>query len=109
MTGAFSCAVARQMRRLRQAALELVPGMRLMQMLQDAGIVSPSPAPVTLSAQRIPADASGVAAEDEQAPACPRCSEKMVVRRSRKGRTAGSEFWGCPRFPFCRGTRPTDA
>ena len=90
---------------LRQAALELVPGMRLRQMLQDAGIVFPSPAPVILSARKIPADASGVATEDDQAPACPHCSEKMVIRRSRKGRSAGSEFWGCPRFPSCHGTR----
>ena len=90
---------------LRQASLELIPGMRLVQMLQDAGIVSPSPAPATLPAQEIPSCASGVTVEDEQAPACPRCSEKMIIRRSRKGRTAGSEFWGCQRFPSCRGTR----
>ena len=29
----------------------------------------------------------------------------MVLRTARKGPNAGSQFWGCPRFPSCRGTR----
>jgi len=38
-------------------------------------------------------------------PLCPKCGERMVLRKARKGKTAGSEFWGCPRFPRCRGVR----
>ncbi len=35
--------------------------------------------------------------------ACPRCGSPMVIRANRADR---SQFWGCPRFPACRGTRP---
>ncbi len=43
---------------------------------------------------------------DEGPPACPRCKSTMV-RRVRGA--DGSAFWGCPRFPSCRGTRPIEA
>ena len=38
-------------------------------------------------------------------PICPKCGERMVRRKARQGKNAGSEFWGCPRFPRCRGVR----
>jgi restriction system protein len=38
-------------------------------------------------------------------PQCPTCNTEMVVRIARRGEHAGSNFWGCPRFPACRGTR----
>lgn len=38
-------------------------------------------------------------------PLCPKCDERMVLRKVRKGENAGREFWGCPRFPRCKGTR----
>ena len=38
-------------------------------------------------------------------PECPACSAQMVLRTARKGPNAGSQFWGCFRFPKCRGTR----
>jgi DNA-binding helix-hairpin-helix protein with protein kinase domain len=37
--------------------------------------------------------------------ACPRCGSKMVKRLAKRGRNAGSYFWGCSRYPTCRGTR----
>lgn len=36
---------------------------------------------------------------------CPECGAPMVKRTARKGSNAGSKFWGCSRFPECRGTR----
>lgn len=39
-------------------------------------------------------------------PSCPRCGSAMVSRKAQKGSSAGSSFWGCARFPDCRGTRP---
>jgi hypothetical protein len=33
---------------------------------------------------------------------CPRCGSGMVVRHNR---ATGEDFWGCSRFPSCRGTR----
>ncbi len=38
-------------------------------------------------------------------PACPVCKSAMVKRTAKKGTNAGSQFWGCSRFPGCRGTR----
>lgn len=32
---------------------------------------------------------------------CPRCNAVMVLRNGRRG-----QFYGCSRFPRCRGTRP---
>ena len=37
----------------------------------------------------------------EQQVLCPQCSTPMQLRHSRRG----SPFWGCPRFPDCRGSR----
>lgn len=39
------------------------------------------------------------------APECPICKSSMVVRTANRGANAGSKFWGCSRFPNCRGTR----
>lgn len=36
-------------------------------------------------------------------PSCPKCSSKMVKRRVKSGPKAGLEFWGCSRYPNCRG------
>jgi hypothetical protein len=33
-------------------------------------------------------------------PTCPRCQSRMVMRSGRYG-----QFWGCSRFPYCKGTR----
>lgn len=35
------------------------------------------------------------------APKCPQCDKPMRRRKSAQG-----EFWGCPAFPDCKGTRP---
>ena len=36
------------------------------------------------------------------APGCPVCDVSMVRRTNRR---TGGDFWGCRRFPVCRGTR----
>jgi len=33
-------------------------------------------------------------------PACPTCSSPMKIRNNRK---TGEAFWGCVKFPFCKG------
>ena len=43
--------------------------------------------------------------ELEDAPHCPSCNRSMVKRKARRAAHARSEFWGCPNFPECRGTR----
>lgn len=36
---------------------------------------------------------------------CPKCGSAMVKRLARRGRNAGGYFWGCFRYPSCKGTR----
>lgn len=38
-------------------------------------------------------------------PTCPRCGAAMAWRTARRGPNVGGSFWGCSRFPACRGTR----
>lgn len=37
--------------------------------------------------------------------ACPTCGQPMVLRTAKKGDRAGSQFWGCSKYPACRGIR----
>jgi hypothetical protein len=43
--------------------------------------------------------------ETLKAPHCPSCDRLMVKRTTRRGRRAGSEFWGCSNYPACTDTR----
>ncbi|HHQ49569.1 MAG TPA: type I DNA topoisomerase [Acidobacteria bacterium] len=43
------------------------------------------------------------AAPEGEAPSCPKCGAPMVQRRSRRG-----PFWGCSKYPECKGTRSLD-
>jgi restriction system protein len=36
---------------------------------------------------------------------CPICGSKMILRKATKGANTGKEFWGCEKFPPCRGVR----
>lgn len=35
---------------------------------------------------------------------CPTCNSSMVRRTSKRGARAGTQFWGCSRYPKCKGT-----
>jgi hypothetical protein len=50
------------------------------------------------------------APQDEPAPPpCPTCGTTMVLREvKRESPRQGEQFWGCPNFPKCRGTRDLD-
>jgi restriction system protein len=37
--------------------------------------------------------------------ACPKCGSEMVKRVAKRGPNAGNAFWGCARYPECRGVR----
>ncbi|MCH8512545.1 MAG: topoisomerase DNA-binding C4 zinc finger domain-containing protein [Kiritimatiellae bacterium] len=44
---------------------------------------------------------------------CAKCGKPMRLQTARRGRNAGSRFWGCSEFPSCRETAayrsdPTD-
>lgn len=36
-------------------------------------------------------------------PCCPICSSQMMKRSAKKGANAGNQFWGCSRYPSCKG------
>lgn len=38
-----------------------------------------------------------------ESPQCPHCGGEMIRRTARHGENAGQDFWGCSRFPHCRG------
>lgn len=54
------------------------------------------------SAPTAPSPASSTAS----APTCPQCGSPMRRRVAKRGRNAGGTFWGCSRYPTCKGTRP---
>lgn len=68
-----------------------------------------------VDARRLRAMIGGAAPEPKKMPAveskgedalpCPRCGSPMVERTARSGSNAGKKFWGCSRFPACRGVR----
>lgn len=55
---------------------------------------------VTLTTQKQP-----LPADSNPTPQCPLCRSSMKLRTATKGANAGAQFWGCSRFPDCRGTR----
>ena len=38
-------------------------------------------------------------------PPCPNYGSPMVKRTARRGKNAGKQFWGCSRYPACKGIR----
>ena len=38
-------------------------------------------------------------------PLCPICQSAMARRTAKRGANSGNDFWGCTRYPACKGTR----
>ena len=84
--------------------IRLVDGPKLFGMIRQAQASRPTD---TASAPiRAPAATPAVAPAADHSPGCPVCASTMVLRTARRGANAGGEFWGCTRFPDCKGTRP---
>jgi very-short-patch-repair endonuclease len=43
-----------------------------------------------------------------EAPICPKCGARMVLRTAKRGRRAGEQFYGCPNYPRCRAMAPVE-
>ncbi|WP_417775258.1 topoisomerase DNA-binding C4 zinc finger domain-containing protein [Stutzerimonas xanthomarina] len=41
--------------------------------------------------------------EEVQTPYCPKCGSLMVLRIAKSGPYSGKEFWGCSKYPNCKG------
>ena len=64
-----------------------------------SGAPSPTIRPVS------PASSIGSSGTYGGVPSCPRCGSSMARRVARRGSNAGGSFWGCSRYPRCKGTR----
>lgn len=79
---------------VRGRNLELIAGRKLRAMIDAARTTATN---MTLSASSPPVVST---------PACPKCGAVMQRRVARQGSNAGQEFWGCSKFPACKGTLP---
>ncbi len=61
----------------------------------------PTPAPAQAKAHAAPP-------QPGRQPACPTCGSAMVLRTAKRGAQAGSSFYGCSRYPHCKGILPSD-
>ena len=77
--------------------IELIDGPKLFALIRD---VHPT---AGLENNRGPFDSIDLSKIPlEESPVCPKCGSGMSKHRSKKGRHAGKEFFGCTRFPDCR-------
>ena len=76
--------------------VRLIAGPELREMIRGARVAKPSMAGVT----GLPLNASN------DPTGCPRCGSPMVKRQAKRGTNAGQYFFGCTRYPTCRGTLP---
>ncbi len=74
--------------------IKLMSGPELHELIRDVRAAEPLP--------------KGMTAEtgQESASGCPICGSPMVRRTAKRGANVGAAFYGCSRFPACRGTRP---
>ncbi len=72
-------------------SIKLVDARRLRAMIGSPMPAAPACAPVQTAEIAIPS--------------CPKCGSQMVRRTAKTGSNAGNQFWGCTRFPACRGVR----
>jgi restriction system protein len=81
-------------RRFAEASnIALIDGEKLARLLSE-----------TRAAQSAPSMGRPTPAPQPQtSPTCPKCGSTMVRRTATKGANAGNSFWGCSRFPSCRG------
>lgn len=73
-------------------AIGLIDGQKLDKMLRKAG-------------QSLPEERLQATERKPETISCPKCGEAMVKRIARQGANAGQAFWGCSRYPKCRGIR----
>jgi restriction system protein len=79
--------------------VELVDGVELQRWIQAAGTANRAD---SVSASVAPQEAAGQ--QQERVVCCPKCQATMVRRTAKRGPNAGSSFWGCSKYPACRGT-----
>jgi restriction system protein len=91
----------------RGKPIELLDGNALVRLI---GEVKGQPAkahvpvvPASAPSVAVPATQTTLTVRMTAVHACPRCGSTMVLRTARKGPNAGGHFWGCPKYPTCKG------
>jgi DNA-binding helix-hairpin-helix protein with protein kinase domain len=80
---------------LRRLGIAIPPS----QPIASRSTPTPSPTPASTPRSTFPTQNTG------SAQSCLQCGAPMRPRMARRGRHAGRSFWGCTRYPVCRGTR----
>lgn len=78
--------------------IRLLDGAALLRMIREVQPATGANVPTRVDEESRPWTMSTAAEPD-----CPHCGSTMVRKTNRRDR---SVFWGCSRFPACRGTRP---
>lgn len=73
----------------------LIAGEELHGLIREARAGKPLPARMTAAVTTI-----------SSTPGCPTCGSPMVRREAKRGAKVGQAFYGCSRYPTCRGTLP---
>ena len=79
--------------------VQLVDGPKLFAMIKQAKLS------LTATAKQPASKPTMAQSNTAIEPNCPQCGSGMVKRTARKGGNAGGEFWGCSKFPTCKGVR----
>jgi restriction system protein len=87
----------------RGKPIELVNGKALAQLImavkgEQAAAPIAAPAPAARSAPQ-----QVLSVRTQAVPACPKCGSTMILRTAKKGANVGGQFWGCSKYPECRG------
>lgn len=75
--------------------IQLIDGVRLKQWIAQHPINPAQPKPTE------PAQPAYQPVQPD--PSCPVCSSAMIKRLAKRGANAGNPFWGCSKYPGCRG------
>jgi restriction system protein len=83
-----------------QSTLRTVPTQTVGIPNRQARPVAASTAPTTAN---VPPPATKTVPAEFATPACPICKAPMKLRTAKQGPSAGNQFYGCSRYPQCRG------
>lgn len=93
----------------KQNRITLIGGDDLAKMIRSVqrSPRAPDAVPAVAAAPTAIRPVQAVSPPSQEAPACPRCGTAMTLRTAKRGANAGNQFWGCPKYPACQGTRTT--
>lgn len=87
--------------------IELIDGVKLLSIVASVQHLSTNTATQPLPrTEGHTASTRNEARHEKLTPArvCPNCHSELVIRKARRGKNAGNDFYGCSSFPHCRYT-----